>query len=77
MVAVRLQPTVERLGIVPASPSDASRGAHSHAVEERPSASGVGVGVAGSARLPEDLRGQERQRRGQIDAALQEVVHPR
>ena len=37
---------------------------NAHAVKERLGASGVGVGVAGRARLPEDVRGQERERRG-------------
>ena len=51
------------------------RGLNAHAVEERPSAGGVGVGVAGRARLPHNVLGQERERRGQIRAVLQEIVH--
>src|ERR1039458_4464908 len=51
-----------------------SWGLNAHAVEERPSTSGVGVRIAGRARLPDDVRGHERERRRQIRAPLQKIV---
>ena len=52
-----------------------SRGINPYAVEERPGADGVGVGVSGGARLSENVGGQGQERRGQIRAALQKIVH--
>src|ERR1035441_8008644 len=53
-----------------------SWGVNAHAIEKPPGARGVRVSVGGRARLPDNIRGHERERRGQIRATHQEVVHP-
>ena len=48
----------------PSRDGGSSRELNAYAVEERPSVSGVGIRVGRRRHLPDDIRGQERERRG-------------